>query len=152
MIRRPRVLLLDEPTSGLDATTAAELMAVLRGLAAARGGLTIIASVHAPSETVFEAFDQLLVLSKGRLIFGGPPAGAAAWLRAAAAEAAAGGGAGAGGAAALGSVLSVGGAEVVSEIAYKVGESGRHPGVCGCPGLRRCPWRSATATLPAAPG
>jgi energy-coupling factor transporter ATP-binding protein EcfA2 len=126
------VLLLDEPTSGLDATTAAELMGVLRDLAGARG-LTIVASVHAPSETVFEAFDQLLLLSKGRLVYGGAPAGAPGWLRRAAAAAGEGGGCGGG----VGPVLSVGGAEVVSEIAYKVGPPGGAPRATGlCAGAR----------------
>jgi ABC-type multidrug transport system ATPase subunit len=111
------VLLLDKPTSGLDVTTAAKLLAALRTLAAARGGLTIIASIHAPSEAVYAAFDHLLVLSRGRLVYGGPPGGAAAWLRRAYMGAVAATGVAPGGAA--DALLSVSGAVVVSEVAHK---------------------------------
>lgn len=47
----PKLLLLDEPTSGLDSALALEVMQVLVNLA--RGGRTIILTVHQPRSQVF---------------------------------------------------------------------------------------------------
>lgn len=50
----------DEPTSGLDASSASEIMALLRRLASDTG-VTIVTSVHQPSSRVFHTFDQVTV-------------------------------------------------------------------------------------------
>ncbi|KAI8539243.1 hypothetical protein RHMOL_Rhmol09G0166700 [Rhododendron molle] len=69
MLVNPSLLLLDEPTSGLDSTTAQRMMATLRGLA--RGGRTLITTIHQPSSTLYRMFDKVLVLSEGYLIYSG---------------------------------------------------------------------------------
>ncbi|XP_058183900.1 ABC transporter G family member 21-like [Rhododendron vialii] len=69
MLVNPSLLLLDEPTSGLDSTTAQRMMATLRGLA--RGGKTLITTIHQPSSTLYRMFDKVLVLSEGYLIYSG---------------------------------------------------------------------------------
>ena len=73
LVARPPVLLLDEPTSGLDATSAQSLMAMLKGLA--RAGHSVAVVVHQPRTAIFEMFDDLLLLSKGHMVYSGDPAG-----------------------------------------------------------------------------
>mmetsp|Transcript_10569 Transcript_10569/g.28133 ORF Transcript_10569/g.28133 Transcript_10569/m.28133 type:complete len:633 (+) Transcript_10569:231-2129(+) len=75
LIARPRLLLLDEPTTGLDAAAAYYVMKSL--LQAAREyNVSIIATIHAPAESVFEMSDSLLLLSAGKTAYFGPTAGA----------------------------------------------------------------------------
>ena len=69
LISSPSVIFLDEPTSGLDSTAAASLVAALRNLADA--GETIVAVVHQPSQYVFSAFDDLLLVSEGKQMYFG---------------------------------------------------------------------------------
>lgn len=69
ILTRPRLLFLDEPTSGLDSAAAFFVVTTLRNLA--RDGRTVIASIHQPSSEVFELFDNLTLLSGGKLIFFG---------------------------------------------------------------------------------
>jgi ABC-type multidrug transport system ATPase subunit len=59
----PLVLLLDEPTSGLDVWTASSVLDVLRALA--DEGRTIIMTAHQCRSDAFEAFDKLLLLTRG---------------------------------------------------------------------------------------
>ena len=59
----PSVVFLDEPTSGLDARAALLVMNALRRIA--NTGRTIVATIHQPSSTVFDMFDDLLLLKKG---------------------------------------------------------------------------------------
>jgi ABC-type multidrug transport system ATPase subunit len=69
MLVNPSLLLLDEPTSGLDSTTAQRIVATLRGLA--RGGRTVITTIHQPSSRLFRMFDKVVVLSDGYPIYSG---------------------------------------------------------------------------------
>ncbi|XWS64378.1 hypothetical protein CRYUN_Cryun06bG0181100 [Craigia yunnanensis] len=69
MLVNPSLLLLDEPTSGLDSTTAQRIMATLCRLA--RGGRTVITTIHQPSSWLYRMFDKVLVLSEGYLIYCG---------------------------------------------------------------------------------
>ncbi|CAN6848727.1 unnamed protein product [Brassica oleracea] len=69
MLVNPSLLLLDEPTSGLDSTTAARLVATLRSLA--RGGRTVVTTIHQPSSRLYRMFDKVLVLSDGSPIYSG---------------------------------------------------------------------------------
>ncbi|OMP02252.1 ABC transporter-like protein [Corchorus olitorius] len=69
MLVNPSLLLLDEPTSGLDSTTAQRIMATLRRLA--RGGRTLITTIHQPSSRLYRMFDKVLVLSEGYPIYFG---------------------------------------------------------------------------------
>ncbi|KAJ6431925.1 hypothetical protein OIU84_019243 [Salix udensis] len=69
MLVNPSLLLLDEPTSGLDSTTAQRIVATLRGLA--RGGRTVITTIHQPSSRLYRMFDKVVVLSDGCPIYSG---------------------------------------------------------------------------------
>ncbi|KAJ5613318.1 hypothetical protein N7510_006512 [Penicillium lagena] len=71
LITCPKILFLDEPTSGLDSTASVEVITYVKELARANN-LIIIASIHQPSTTTFQLFDQLLLLSGGRTCFFGP--------------------------------------------------------------------------------
>jgi ABC-type multidrug transport system ATPase subunit len=72
LVVRPSVLLLDEPTSGLDSTTALSLIQTLRELATT-GGHAIVVIIHQPRTTIYNLFDHLLLLSKGQVVYNGPP-------------------------------------------------------------------------------
>ncbi|KAL5723508.1 ABC transporter G member 21 [Ranunculus cassubicifolius] len=69
MLVNPSLLLLDEPTSGLDSTTAQRIVATLRGLA--RGGRTVVTTIHQPSRRLYQMFDKVIVLSDGCPIYSG---------------------------------------------------------------------------------
>lgn len=69
MLVNPSLLLLDEPTSGLDSTTAQRIVATLRQLA--RGGRTVITTIHQPSSRLYRMFDKVVVLSEGYPIYSG---------------------------------------------------------------------------------
>lgn len=71
LVTQPAILLLDEPTSGLDFATALAMILRLKDIARNQG-MIILASIHQPSNDVFEAFDDLLLLHKsGRQLFSG---------------------------------------------------------------------------------
>ncbi|CAN6675706.1 unnamed protein product [Malus baccata var. baccata] len=69
MLVNPSLLLLDEPTSGLDSTTAQRIIVTLRRLA--RGGRTVITTIHQPSSRLYRMFDKVVVLSDGCPIYSG---------------------------------------------------------------------------------
>ncbi|CAN4084696.1 unnamed protein product [Withania somnifera] len=69
MLVNPCLLMLDEPTSGLDSTTAQRIVATLRWLA--RGGRTVITTIHQPSSRLFRMFDKIIVLTEGCPIYSG---------------------------------------------------------------------------------
>ena len=70
---RPSLLLLDEPTSGLDSHVAALVVEGLKRITQEKG-VTIIATIHQPSQRVFEQFDTLVLLgTAGRIVYWGPP-------------------------------------------------------------------------------
>jgi len=73
-----RVVVLNDPVAGLDSAAALALMRVLQALA--RRGQTVVAAIHQPRTTVFDAFDHLVLLSKGHAIFDGRPADCVAHL------------------------------------------------------------------------
>ena len=69
LISSPSVIFLDEPTSGLDSTAATSLVSALKSLA--DSGKTIVAVIHQPSQHVFSAFDDLLLVSEGKQMYFG---------------------------------------------------------------------------------
>ncbi|KAE8319490.1 P-loop containing nucleoside triphosphate hydrolase protein [Aspergillus transmontanensis] len=71
LITCPKILFLDEPTSGLDSTASYEVISYIKKLALANN-LIIIASIHQPSTTTFQLFDNLLLLSGGKTCYFGP--------------------------------------------------------------------------------
>ncbi|KEF51094.1 ATPase [Exophiala aquamarina CBS 119918] len=68
---KPALLLfLDEPTSGLDSQTAWSICTLLRRLA--DNGQAILCTIHQPSAHLFQAFDELLLLSlEGKTLYFG---------------------------------------------------------------------------------
>jgi ABC-type multidrug transport system ATPase subunit len=71
LVTSPRILFLDEPTSGLDSAASYEVMKYIR-LVAKQHRLIVLASIHQPSTTTFQLFDQLMLLSEGRTCYSGP--------------------------------------------------------------------------------
>ncbi|KAK9072311.1 hypothetical protein SSX86_008744 [Deinandra increscens subsp. villosa] len=69
MLINPSLLFLDEPTSGLDSTTAQRIVSTIRELA--RGGRTVVMTIHQPSSKLFYAFHKVLLLSEGNSLFFG---------------------------------------------------------------------------------
>jgi ABC-type multidrug transport system ATPase subunit len=59
-------------STGLDSTSSTALVSALRHLA--DSGKTIIAVIHQPSQHVFAAFDDLLLVSEGKQMYYGPVA------------------------------------------------------------------------------
>jgi ABC-type multidrug transport system ATPase subunit len=59
----PAILFLDEPTTGLDSRAAQVVCRGIRRIA--RGGRSIVCTIHQPSYSIFEAFDSLLLLRRG---------------------------------------------------------------------------------------
>ncbi|XP_054810535.1 ABC transporter G family member 14-like isoform X2 [Prosopis cineraria] len=74
MLINPSLLLLDEPTSGLDSTTAQRILTTIKGVA--RGGRTVVTTIHQPSSRLYHMFDKVVVLSEGRCIYNGPASAA----------------------------------------------------------------------------
>ncbi|XP_045200785.2 broad substrate specificity ATP-binding cassette transporter ABCG2-like [Mercenaria mercenaria] len=70
LIISPPVLFLDEPTTGLDANTANTVLLSLKKLS--EEGRTVIFSIHQPRYSIFRLFDNLVLLSKGELVYQGP--------------------------------------------------------------------------------
>ncbi len=77
LVTDPLILFLDEPTSGLSSVEANQVIEMLKELAETEG-LTVIATIHQPSQKAFEHFDNLLVISLGgKPAYFGPASSAA---------------------------------------------------------------------------
>ena len=70
LVKQPVAAFLDEPTSGLDAAASLHTMAFVRSLAKDEH-LIVVATIHQPSTKVFLDFDNLLLLSEGRVAWAG---------------------------------------------------------------------------------
>jgi len=74
LIIEPSILLLDEPTSGLDSKSAAMVVEILLKLVK-ESNRTILCTIHSPTSHIFQMFDDLMLLSRGKLIYCGPREG-----------------------------------------------------------------------------
>ena len=69
LLINPNLLFLDEPTSGLDSTTAQRIVSTLWDLA--RGGRTIVMTIHQPSSRLYYMFHKVLLLAEGNVLYFG---------------------------------------------------------------------------------
>jgi ABC transport system ATP-binding/permease protein len=75
LIAKAPVIFLDEPTSGLSSYDAENVVRVLKKLSSE--GTTIVTTIHQPSLSIFQQFDNLIMISRdkggcGALAFFGP--------------------------------------------------------------------------------
>ncbi|KAG2454579.1 hypothetical protein HYH02_000421 [Chlamydomonas schloesseri] len=80
IVAAPSALLLDEPTSGLDAAAALGTFVMQYMRALADAGHVVLASVHQPRAAIWGMFTQLVVLSRGRMLYSGDCAGTVPWF------------------------------------------------------------------------
>jgi ABC-type multidrug transport system ATPase subunit len=66
----PTLLFMDEPTTGLDSARALEVISFARAFA--DRDRVVICTIHQPSPHICELFDNLLLLSNGRMVYFGP--------------------------------------------------------------------------------
>ncbi|KNC79270.1 hypothetical protein, variant [Sphaeroforma arctica JP610] len=67
LITSPSILFLDEPTSGLDSATSLDFIRCIKDIAAR--GVSVICTIHQPSEEVYGLFDRLLLLVAGEVVY-----------------------------------------------------------------------------------
>lgn len=70
MVTNPSLLFVDEPTSGLDSFTAIHVVDSLKHLA--MNGRTVLCTIHQPNSQIFNKFDRLILLAKGKIAYFGP--------------------------------------------------------------------------------
>ncbi|KAF2294134.1 hypothetical protein GH714_007785 [Hevea brasiliensis] len=77
ILTHPKLLFLDEPTSGLDSAASYYIMSRIASLGRNDGiRRTIIFSIHQPSSEVFQLFNNLCLLSSGKMVYFGPASAA----------------------------------------------------------------------------
>ncbi|KAF0757204.1 protein scarlet-like, partial [Aphis craccivora] len=70
LLNDPPILFCDEVTTGLDSYTATHIVNTLKRIA--RTGKIVICTIHQPASGVFDKFDEVILLSNGRLAYQGP--------------------------------------------------------------------------------
>ena len=76
LLSEPSLLFLDEPTSGLDSFAAQQVMKLLRKLASS--GVTVISVIHQPRGSIYNLFDDLILVAQGHVVYNGAKASNAA--------------------------------------------------------------------------
>lgn len=67
LLTNPSILFLDEPTTGLDSVTSLNVIELLKNLS--KRGVNVISTIHQPSSEIFDAFERLLLLCRGNIIY-----------------------------------------------------------------------------------
>lgn len=67
----PANFFLDEPTSGLDAESALQVMEFLRDYARGAAGRRVVLTIHQPSTFIWQQIDNVVLLSKGLVMYEG---------------------------------------------------------------------------------
>eukprot|EP01134_Creolimax_fragrantissima_P006164 CFRG6164T1 len=70
LVTDPSLIFLDEPTSGLDSFNALNVIYTMRRLCT--NNRTIVTTIHQPRSNIYAMFDNLLLLSQGRVVYFGP--------------------------------------------------------------------------------
>lgn len=70
LLNDPPILFCDEITTGLDSYSASLITNILKRIA--RTGKIVICTIHQPASGVFDKFDEIVLLSNGRLVYQGP--------------------------------------------------------------------------------
>lgn len=70
LLNDPPILFCDEITTGLDSYTATHIVNTLKRIA--RTGKIVICTIHQPASGLFDKFDEVILLSNGRLAYQGP--------------------------------------------------------------------------------
>jgi len=79
LVTKPSIVFLDEPTSGLDSYSALQCCEVMRQVA--KSGASVLFTIHQPSSEIFSAFDHLILMHKGRVMYHGSAMNVQAWFR-----------------------------------------------------------------------
>ena len=69
LVVKPTMVFLDEPTSGLDSYSAVQVVKLLKKVA--NSGASVLFTIHQPPSEVFNTFDHLILLNKGRVMYEG---------------------------------------------------------------------------------
>ncbi|XP_066585925.1 ATP-binding cassette sub-family G member 4-like [Prorops nasuta] len=69
MITNPPIILADEPSSGLDSAASNQVINILR--TSAEKGCTVVCTIHQPSSRIMAQFDDIIVLSAGKIFYCG---------------------------------------------------------------------------------
>ena len=69
LINNPATFFLDEPTSGLDNVSTMNCLKILKKLS--KQNRTLICTIHQPSASMFQLFDNVYVLAQGRCVYYG---------------------------------------------------------------------------------
>jgi ABC-type multidrug transport system ATPase subunit/ABC-type multidrug transport system permease subunit len=70
LLPNPDVVFLDEPTTGLDSYTALELIRLVKHIS--NSGKTVICVIHQPSSEIYDVFDDVVFMCKGKIVYHGP--------------------------------------------------------------------------------
>jgi len=70
LLNDPPILFCDEITTGLDSYSASLIINILKCIAST--GKIVICTIHQPASGVFDKFDEVILLSNGRLVYQGP--------------------------------------------------------------------------------
>ena len=68
LFQNTSLLLLDEPLSGLDSVSSMKVIALLNFIAK-ENAVTILMTLHQPSNEILKAMDGIMVLAKGKVVF-----------------------------------------------------------------------------------